>query len=59
MALTADEVNVEERKAAGRAAALAKGATQPKTLREGLAEEYPYTYWYWVGYNEHVESLSN
>lgn len=54
MALTADQVGVEERKAAGRAAAIARGATEPKALREGLEEEYPYTYWYWVGYNEYV-----
>ncbi|MEE3066556.1 MAG: hypothetical protein VYA67_21880 [Actinomycetota bacterium] len=56
MALTAAEVNVEERKAAGRAAAIAKGATQRKELREGLEDDYPYTYWYWVGWNEYVDA---
>lgn len=55
MALTAEEVNVEERKAAGYAAAVAKGATELKELRAGLEVEYPYTYWYWVGYNEAIQ----
>lgn len=54
MALTAAEVNIDERKAAGYAAAQSKGATEVKHLRDGLEEEYPYTYWYWVGYNEYV-----
>lgn len=56
MPLTASEVDPEERKAIGRAAAQAANATELKELRAGLEDEYPYTYWYWVGYNEFVDA---
>lgn len=55
MPLTASQVNPDERKLAGRAAAVAAGATEPKPIRDGLLEEYPYTYWWRVGYNEAIE----
>jgi hypothetical protein len=55
MPLNASQVNIEEQKQKGRDAAIAANATEPKELRDGLEEEYPYTYWWWVGYNEAIE----
>lgn len=55
MPLEPAEVNPEERKRAGRAAAIAERATQRKPTGQTSPEVYPYTYWWIVGYNEQVD----
>lgn len=56
MPLGPAEVNIEERKQAGRDAANAANATEPKPFGQTSESTYPYTYWYLVGYNETVDS---
>lgn len=55
MAIEATQVNIDERKAAGRAAAQAEQATKPKPFGQTSPTAFPYTYWYVVGYNDWVE----
>lgn len=61
MALEAYQVNEEERKEAGRQAAQAvldsTGTVERKPVGNTSATEYPYTYWYVVGWNEIVEEF--
>lgn len=56
--LTAEQVNSEERKQAGRARAAADITagitTEAKEFGQTSATVYPYTYWWIVGYNEAV-----
>lgn len=54
MPLEPSQVDSEERKRAGREAALAEGATEPKDFGQTSPEKYPFTYWWVVGYNEAV-----
>ncbi|QDH84897.1 hypothetical protein SEA_Phreeze_33 [Mycobacterium phage Phreeze] len=59
MPLSAEQVNEEQRKEAGRQAARAHlskaGNVEAKPVGNTSATEYPYTYWYVVGWNEVVE----
>ena len=48
-------VDIEARKAAGRKAAQDEGATEHKPLGDTSPEQYPYTYWFVIGYNEAVD----
>lgn len=54
MPLGPSEVNIEERKQAGRDTAAARNATEPKPFGQTSETTYPYTYWWLVGYNEAV-----
>lgn len=54
MPLGPAEVDIEQRKQDGRAAAIADSATEPKPFGQTSENTYPYTYWYLVGYNEAV-----
>lgn len=47
-------VDIEARKAAGRQAAIDAHATEPKDVGQTSPENFPYTYWYVIGYNEAV-----
>jgi hypothetical protein len=58
MPLTEDQIDVEERKESGRGRAGREGATEAVELRDGLQEDYPWTYWERVGYNEYVAEHS-
>ena len=49
-----EEIDIEERKAAGYAAAIAAGATERKRIGQTSPTNYAYTYWWIVGYNEAV-----
>ena len=55
MPLEAHQIDEEERKEAGRQAAIAAGATEKKPHGNTSATVHPYTYWYVVGWNEVVE----
>lgn len=57
MALQPDDVDIDERKSAGRAAAIAAGATEHKPFGQTSPESYPFTYWFVVGFNEGVDEL--
>lgn len=52
MPLDETQVDYQERKEAGRQSALAAGATEPKPVGDTSATNYPYTYWFVVGWNE-------
>lgn len=52
------DVNIDERKAAGHAAALATHATEHKDVGATSETNFPYTYWFVVGYNEAVDEQS-
>lgn len=54
MALTEDQIDIEERKESGRGRARREKATEPAAIRDGLREDYPWTYWERVGFNEAV-----
>lgn len=54
MPLGPAEVDAEERKQAGRDAAIAAGATEEKPFGQTSEINHPYTYWWIVGYNEAV-----
>ena len=54
MPYTEDEIDVEERLESGRGRARREQATEPCTIRAGLREGYPWTYWERVGFNEGV-----
>lgn len=54
MALTATEIDIEARKQEGRDRAVADKAAEPKPLGQTSETNYPYTYWFLVGYNEQV-----
>lgn len=56
MPLNALQVDIEARKQAGHDAAIANNATETKPIRDGLIDDYPYTYWWIVGYNEAVSN---
>ncbi|MDV6979669.1 hypothetical protein [Mycobacterium intracellulare] len=58
MPLGPSEVNIEERKQSGRDAAAARNATEPKSFGQTSESNYPYTYWWLVGYNEIVEKAN-
>ena len=49
-----EDFDIEERKALGRSAALAEFATVRKSFGQTREDNYPYTYWWIVGYNEAV-----
>lgn len=51
MALGPGEVNAEERKQAGREAAIAAKATELKEYGQTSELLHPYTYWWLVGWN--------
>lgn len=58
MALSSADIDIEERKRAGRDAAIATNATEMKPTGQTSPEVYPFTYWWVVGYNEAVEDAS-
>lgn len=58
MPLGPAEVNIEERQQAGRAAAIAANATEPKQYGQTSENWHPYTYWWLKGYNEAVEQAN-
>lgn len=58
MPLGPEEVDIEERKRAGAAAAIADEATEHKPLGQTSPEVYPYTHHWIVGYNEAVDEMA-
>lgn len=54
MPLGPSQVNIDERKAAGHAAAVAAGATEAWPYGQTTPENYCYTYWWVYGYNQAV-----
>lgn len=63
MPLEADEVNPDERRAEGRRAALIAAnidgeKIEHKSTGDTSPENYPYTYWYKVGWNEAVDEVN-
>lgn len=54
MPLGPAEVDADERKQAGREAAIAAGASEPKEYGQTSESNHPYTYWWLVGWNEEV-----
>lgn len=55
--MTDDEI--ERRKEQGRQAAREAQATELKPTGQTSSDNYPYTYWYMIGYNEAVEEMAN
>lgn len=53
------DVNIEDRKRAGRDAAIAANATEHKPTGQTSPELYPFTYWWVIGYNEAVDELAS
>ena len=49
------DVDIETRKKLGRDAARAARAKEAKPFGQTSPENYPYTYWWIVGYNEVVD----
>lgn len=63
MPLEADEVNADERRAEGKRAALIAARidgekVEHKSYGDTSPENYPYTYWWKVGYNEGVDEVT-
>ena len=56
MPLNTSQIDIEERRQAGRDAATADGATEVKPFGQTSESNYPYTYWWIVGYNETVQA---
>ncbi len=51
-------VDIQARKDAGRLAAQDEQATEHKPVGNTSPENFPYTYWYVIGYNEYVDEQS-
>ncbi|EFG75296.1 hypothetical protein HMPREF0591_4796 [Mycobacterium parascrofulaceum ATCC BAA-614] len=58
MPLGPSEVNISARKQAGRDAATAANATEPKPYGQTSENNYPYTYWWLKGYNDAVAEVA-
>lgn len=58
MPLTAEQIYVEQRLQAGRAAAFAANASELKHYGQTSETCYPYTYWWIRGFNDAVAELT-
>lgn len=58
MPLGPNDVNIDERKRAGRDASIAAKATKHKPTGQTSEDVHPFTYWWVVGYNDAVDELA-